>query len=61
MMDHLSDDQISLWVAGERTSEAEGHVNDCVHCAGEIAQLEGAIGGVSQSRNRMECSRRISA
>jgi len=36
MSQHLSSQQISMWMAGERTPEAELHVRECADCAAEL-------------------------
>jgi hypothetical protein len=40
---HLSSDQISAWVMGERTAEAESHVGECPACAAEVEQFGSAL------------------
>jgi hypothetical protein len=43
MSGHLSADQISGWVGGERAPDAELHVGYCAKCAAEIARLEATL------------------
>jgi len=43
MNPHLSAEEISQWMVGERTEERERHVSGCEACAGEIARLESAL------------------
>jgi hypothetical protein len=40
MSQHLSDEQISNWLIGERTADAEAHLRECAACRGEIARME---------------------
>ncbi|MDQ6706321.1 MAG: hypothetical protein M3Z85_10150 [Acidobacteriota bacterium] len=40
---HLSPEQISGWILGERQSESENHVNKCPACQAEVAQLGNAL------------------
>lgn len=40
MSQHLSDEQISNWLIGERTADDEAHVRECAVCRGEIARME---------------------
>jgi hypothetical protein len=40
MMPHLSPDEISQCVAGERTVEQERHLSECARCAGEVGEVE---------------------
>jgi len=40
---HLSAEQISEWILGERKSEVECHFHDCPACQGEVARLGGAL------------------
>ncbi|HUB83270.1 MAG TPA: hypothetical protein VMB03_30925 [Bryobacteraceae bacterium] len=50
MIEHLSAEQISQWVIGERTAQLEEHVEECAACRGELAQIESTI---SQFRTAM--------
>jgi predicted anti-sigma-YlaC factor YlaD len=43
MIDHLSAEQISQWMVGERTPQLEQHIEECTACRGELAQLESTI------------------
>lgn len=43
MIEHLSAEQISQWMIGERTLQLEGHVAGCRECRGELEQLETAL------------------
>src|SRR5580704_16553019 len=40
MTPHLSPDEISMWVAGERTLEQEQHLKECSRCSGEVGEVE---------------------
>lgn len=43
MSAHLSSEQISRWMAGERAPEVERHLRECARCAAEIARLKGLL------------------
>lgn len=43
MKTHLSEDQISDWIAGGRSREAEDHLRDCPECAAQIAGTEKSL------------------
>ncbi len=43
MNGHLSSDQISRWLIGERTAAEEQHARECPECRAELARLESAI------------------
>ena len=40
MNQHLSEDEISQWVSGERTVEAERHLYECPECAADVGGME---------------------
>jgi anti-sigma factor RsiW len=40
MIQHLSGEQISQWLVGDRTPALERHVAECDACRGELQQLE---------------------
>jgi hypothetical protein len=40
MTPHLSPDEISQWVAGDRTVEQERHLSECKRCSGEVGEVE---------------------
>ena len=50
MIEHLSAEQISQWIIGDRPLELQEHVAECVACRAELGQLENAI---SQFRTAM--------
>lgn len=50
MIEHLSAEQISQWMIGERTPELEQHVAECADCRDELEQMEDAL---SQFRTAM--------
>jgi len=50
MIEHLSAEQISQWMVGDRTPQLEHHVERCAACRGELAQIESTI---SQFRTAM--------
>jgi hypothetical protein len=43
MSQHLSAQQISQWMIGERTPLEEQHVRECPACGAELARLEGSL------------------
>jgi hypothetical protein len=43
MIEHLSAEQISHWLIGERQPETERHLAACDACRTELAQLQGAL------------------
>ena len=43
MNGHLSSEQVSRWMTGERTDREEEHVRLCPECAAQLAGLESAI------------------
>jgi cytochrome bd-type quinol oxidase subunit 2 len=43
MIEHLSAEQISQWMMGERTPQLEEHVAECPECRSELEQLETAL------------------
>jgi hypothetical protein len=44
MSQHLSSQQISQWMIGERTPQQEQHVGECSQCGAEVARMEAALG-----------------
>ena len=48
-MKHLCSDEITAWVAGERTAAAERHLGECAQCAGEVAGARKAIALFAES------------
>jgi hypothetical protein len=40
MSAHLSSEQISKWIAGDRTPDADRHLQECIQCSSEIARLK---------------------
>ena len=43
MIEHLSAEQISQWIVGERTPHLVHHVAECAECGAELEQLETAL------------------
>src|SRR5262245_5518235 len=43
MSQHLSSEQISEWMAGERTAQMKDHLGQCPECSAEIARVEAAL------------------
>lgn len=50
MIEHLSAEQVSQWMIGERTPQLEEHLAQCAACRGELDEMEGAL---SQFRSAM--------
>ena len=44
MSQHLSSQEISQWMIGERTPQQEQHVRQCSECGAEVARMEAALG-----------------
>jgi len=42
-MNHLSDDQLSEWLAGESTAETRSHLEACLQCRDEAGALRDGI------------------
>jgi hypothetical protein len=58
MKTHLSEEQISDWLAGRRSREAADHLRDCPGCAAQIADTEKSLLLFRNSAYRsVECSR----
>jgi hypothetical protein len=43
MKSHLSEEQISQWIAGDRSTEAEQHLLDCPECAAQVADTQKSL------------------
>jgi anti-sigma factor RsiW len=43
MIQHLSAEQISQWMVGDRTPQLERHVAECGECRSELEQLESTL------------------
>ena len=43
MKQHLTSEQISRWIVGERTAQMEEHAAECPECSAEIARMEAAL------------------
>jgi predicted anti-sigma-YlaC factor YlaD len=43
MIEHLSAEQISQWMVGDRTPELERHIAECAECRVELDRLESAL------------------
>ena len=43
MSQHLSSQEISQWMIGERTPQQEQHVRQCSQCGAELARMETAL------------------
>jgi len=52
MSSHLSEEQISAWVAGERSREAQAHLAGCAACAAEVERTAGALALFRESVER---------
>jgi hypothetical protein len=44
MSQHLSSQEVSQWMIGERTPQQEQHVRQCSECGAELARMEAALG-----------------
>jgi hypothetical protein len=44
MIEHLSAEQISQWITGDRPAELQHHVAECTECRTELVQMEAALG-----------------
>ena len=44
MSQHLSSQEVSRWMIGERTPQQEQHVGECCECGAELARMEAALG-----------------
>lgn len=51
-MTHLSPDQISGWVVGERDSEVGRHLQNCELCHEDLARLQNGLFAFRQSAHR---------
>ena len=49
MNGHLSSAQISEWILGSRTMEADRHIQDCLECRTEIARCESGLAAFGQT------------
>jgi len=43
MNQHLSSEQISKWMSGDRTPQEEQHVRACPECSAEVVRLEATL------------------
>jgi hypothetical protein len=60
MTRHLSDEEISAWILGERTGMQEEHVSGCPECGARTSQLQSALTGFRDSA-RVWAARRLPA
>ena len=49
MNTHLSSEQISKWMAGDKNSDADRHLKECPQCATEIARLQSLLSAFRSS------------
>jgi len=49
MNNHLTSEQISRWLTGERTFEEETHLRGCARCAAEVEVVRQAFSGFRNS------------
>ncbi|HVW10801.1 MAG TPA: hypothetical protein VHC90_19580 [Bryobacteraceae bacterium] len=54
MNSHLSEEQISAWLAGERSAEAKAHLAACGQCAAEVERTAGTLALFRESS--MKCA-----
>ena len=59
MNSHLSPEQISKWVIGERTPPEEQHVRECPLCSAEVARFESILAAFAGAVR--DCSERQTA
>jgi len=52
MSRHLPSEQISWWIAGERTLEAQRHLAKCAQCRAEVDHLQDAFSEFRESGRR---------
>jgi hypothetical protein len=57
MSGHLSSEDISRWILGERGAAGERHIRECAECAAEIARLEGGLAGFRGAVRRLAAER----
>lgn len=57
MRQHLNEDAVCRWLAGERTAEAETHVAECSRCRETLAQMNETLGGFEQSAREQGAQR----
>ena len=43
MREHLSAEQTSQWMVGDRTPQLEQHLAECAECSAELARMESAL------------------
>ena len=58
MNSHLSPDQISKWMTGERPAPAERHVRECLQCSAEVARFQSTLaefGGAVRDWSERQC------
>jgi len=51
-MNHLSPEQISNWMIGERTAESARHARECPQCGAELERMEKALSHFRDSGRR---------
>ncbi|PYT19047.1 MAG: hypothetical protein DMG59_01800 [Acidobacteria bacterium] len=52
MNQHLTSEQVSRWMVGERTPEEVRHARGCLHCRAELDRLEKALSLFRESGQR---------
>jgi hypothetical protein len=52
MNQHLSEDQISHWIMGQRTAADEAHVRECAACRAEVERLRDDLALFRESGER---------
>lgn len=60
MNQHLSSEQVSRWIAGERLPEQETHLRNCPQCAAEIERIGATLklfGGAIRRLSTQESAR----
>jgi hypothetical protein len=58
MSTHLSSEQISRWMAGDRNPDAEQHLRECAQCAAEIERISTVLSEFRSSAIAWSASRK---
>jgi hypothetical protein len=61
MNEHLSPEDISRWLAGERSSELERHIGECEECSARLDSMESALAGFRNSAHDWSAAQSASA
>jgi len=58
---HLSSEQVSAWIAGDRPEQFAAHLQDCAECRAEISAFESVTGALRSQLQQAASSTRIPA